>query len=75
MLSNGFSQQEIIDGLKVGKSTVQLVARLLSSYPRCFELIQNRSEKVKRQSGFKNVGGSKLVFKKRVFVKKSDIGR
>ena len=67
---SGFTLDEIIKNLKVGKNTVMNVSRLLEEHPNCFELIERRSEIVDKEyknKRYKTVGGSTKVFKSKVY--------
>lgn len=71
---------EICNLLKVGKGTVQSVARQIEKQPRGFELIEERSKKVEKEykkKQYGEVGDSKLVFKKKVYtgIRRKDIER
>ncbi len=70
LLLSGMPGSEIIDELKVGKGTVNLVEKNLTEYPRCFELILKRQELVDREykeKAYVKVGGPKLIFKKKEY--------
>ena len=69
-ISSGVGIEEISQTLKVGKNTIMHVARLLEEHPDCFSLIERRSEIVEneyRNKRYRMIGGSKLVYKKRVY--------
>ncbi len=69
-LLSGMPGSDIIDELKVGKGTVNLVAKNLIEYPRCFELILKRQELVEREfkeKAYVKIGGPKLIFKKKEY--------
>lgn len=73
-----FKEMTVIEN--VGYSTIAWVARHLERHPRCFELIFKRREKIEKEyqaKKYRKVGGSKLVFKKKVHtgLKRSDIKR
>ena len=66
--------------LKVGKSTVQFVARRRHLYPRGFELIASRGNKVENEyqkRKYKETGGSKLWIKRKEYTgfKRKDVKR
>ncbi len=70
MLVNGFSGEEIMKILTVGRNTVTLVSKHLASYKTGFESIALRNkkvEKVYKEKSIRKVGGSQLVFKKREY--------
>lgn len=72
--------EDIIFALKVGRSTVAHVARNLQDYERCFSLIQARKHKLEKEfseKAYRKVGGSKMVFKKKVYtgITRKDIQR
>jgi uncharacterized protein YerC len=80
MLSSGLSHDEIADEMKVGFTTIAQVARNLEKYPKCFELIGKRLDKVSNEyssKAYMKVGGSKLIHKKRKFTgfSRKDVGR
>ena len=62
--------EEIEKMLKVGKATIASVAKSLDKHPRCFELLKLRRLKVKKNYNSNKtaeIGGSKLVFKKKEY--------
>jgi uncharacterized protein YerC len=70
LLSSGLSHEEIVDELKVGRSTIMQVSRKIDRNPKAFELINQRMEKIERifnAKAYKKVGGPKLIFKKREY--------
>jgi len=70
MIIGGFSGEEIMKLLSVGRNTITLVSKHLSNYPKCFELVNLRSKKVEKtykEKSYKKMGGSQLVFKKRKY--------
>lgn len=80
MLEDGITYKEIADELKVGLSTISLVDKLMRQYPKCYELIKEREEKVERE--FKNKayvrkGGPKMIYKSRHYTgfKRKDVAR
>lgn len=69
-LHSGLTIDEISKLLKVGKNTILHVSRLLDQHPEGFELIERRRkvvEKTYKNNAYKNVGGSGLVFKRKVY--------
>lgn len=66
-LLDGEGHEKICSELKVGKTTIAQVTSKLSKYPKAFELINIRLEKVDseyKKKSRKTSGGSKLIFKK-----------
>lgn len=77
---SGRSIEETGRELKVGKNTVVSIMRNLEEHPQTFELINKRSEKVKKEYSTKKyrlVGGSTLINKRREYTgfKRSDVKR
>lgn len=69
-LREGFTVEEIIRLLKVGKNTIQHVSRLLDQNQDWFDLIERRNEMVEKKyksKKYKTSGGSKMVFKTREY--------
>ena len=67
LINAGLPFREIQDQLKVGQATINIVAKKLIQYPRCFSLIGSREEKVEaeyQKRAYKKVGGSLQVHKK-----------
>ena len=61
MIIWGFSGEEIMKLLSVGRNTITLVSKHLSNYPKCFELVNIRSKKVEKtykEKSYKKMGGS-----------------
>ena len=72
--------KEISQISNVGYSTILWVSRQLVNFPICFELIFKRRKKLDKEyhgKQYKKVGGSQLVFKKKIYtgIKRSDIKR
>lgn len=72
--------REISQISNVGYSTILWVSRQLVNFPVCFELLFRRRVKLQREyraKKFTKVGGSQLVFKKKIYtgIKRSDIKR
>lgn len=66
-LMNGMSPLEVVEKLKVGRSTVAAVDKSLHRYPEAFELINKREEKVEREfekRAWKREGSSLQVAKR-----------
>lgn len=79
-LISGATIEEVVTRLRVGRNTAIHISRRLEKYQECFDLIDKRSkivEKKYQDNKFKKVGGSQLVFKKKVYtgVKRKDIKR
>lgn len=79
-LKMGMTIIEICDILRVGKNTVSSVLRKLEKYPTGFDLIEKRTAKMEKEYGqkkYKEVGGSKLVHKKKEYtgITRKDIKR
>ena len=75
-----FTLEEVRNILKVGRSTLQAVSRRMEMHPKGFELIEVRSKRVEEQyqkKKLREVGGSKLVFKRKEYtgIKRKDIKR
>ena len=71
MLKSGLTYRQIREELKVGVNTIMLVERKMQQNPECFNLILDLKEKVvireKPMKAFQSLGGSKLIFKKRIY--------
>lgn len=68
-IKDGMGFGEIARALKVGKNTIVSVIHNLDRYPSAYELIEKRGKKVEKEYSNKNtktIGGSKLIFKKKV---------
>lgn len=66
----GIGVDEISKILSVGKNTIASVGRALLENPDCFKLIEKRTERVEKEyksKKYKKVGGSQLVFKKKIY--------
>lgn len=79
-LQESLTYKEIMELLKVGKQTVSMVDRKLRSNPDCYKLIGTRENKVReehKRKAYVKVGGSKLIFKKKVYTgfKRKDVKR
>lgn len=79
-LKSGMTIIEISQALKAGNSTVVHISRRIEKYPEGFELIYKRHKKVEEEyekKKYTKVGGSKLVFKKKVYtgITRKDIKR
>lgn len=80
MLAAGKTGEEIKTNLGVGRDTITKVSKHLAKYPAGFELIYERFQKVEKvykDKSYRKVGGSQLVFKKRVYTgfKRKDVKR
>lgn len=72
--------EDIQSLMKVGRSTIAHVSRNILEYEKCFHLIRARSKKLEKEyetKKYRKVGGSKLVFKKKVYtgITRKDIER
>lgn len=70
MIEAGYTHEEIVRDLKVGRTTVALVVKLLDSHPKGYAFVMRRQKKVEREYKSKkerSVGGSKLIFKKKEY--------
>lgn len=70
LLKLGKTYKEIAESLKVGLSTISHVDKMMHDYPRCYELIRVREEKVEREFAKKvqtKSGGSISVFKRKKY--------
>lgn len=70
MLMNGATYDEIMDELKIGRSTIGWVERQVAEHPLAYELFGQREEKVEKEFAFrayKETGGSTKVFKGRTY--------
>lgn len=79
-LKQGMTTREICELYHVGVNTVLSVTRKLEKFEQGFELIEERQKKVELEYGkkkYKKVGGSKLVFKKKIYtgITRKDIQR
>ena len=80
MLRASFIYQEIATELKVGLNTISSVDKMMRQYPRCYELIKEREDKVEREyegKTYESRGGSKMVFKRKAYTgfKRQDVSR
>lgn len=70
MLGSGATYDEIMDELKIGRSTISLVERQLAEHPSAYELIDQRERKVEKEfesQAYRETGGSTKVFKGRAY--------
>lgn len=70
MLMSGATYDEIMDELKIGRSTIGLVERQLTEHPSAYELVDQRGRKVEKEfesQAYKETGGSTKVFKGRTY--------
>ncbi len=80
LIKNNVGYDEIARKLNVGKNTILSVIKSLDKYPDAFDMIEARRIKVENEYGknkFINTGGSKLVFKKKVYsgFRRKNVGR
>ena len=71
LIKQGVLYRQIAKELKVGLTTVLLVARKLDQNPTGYELIMDREEKVEkeyRRKAYEKTGGSKTIYKKKVYM-------
>lgn len=79
-IRTGMGLDEIVDTLKVGKSTIMYVMRKLDQNPRFIDLILARQKKVESEYSkrrYRLIGSSYQVFKKKEYTgfKRKDVGR
>lgn len=70
MMLSGFSGEEIMSFLHVGRNSITLVSKHLDKYSKCFELIKIREKKVDdiyKEKSYKKTGGSKVIHKKKTY--------
>ncbi len=70
MIKQGMQYRQITEELKVGLTTVMLVARKLDESPDGYELIMDREgnvEKEYKKKVYKEVGGSKVIHKQKIY--------
>jgi len=70
LIKEGMQYRQIAKDLKVGLTTVMLVARKLDENPDGYELIMNREDKVEKEyhsRAYRKLGGSKVIFKKKEY--------
>lgn len=80
LLTAGYGIDEITRILKVGKTTIASVSKNLEEKPNCFKLLVRRNAQVEQEykkKAFRYVGGSKKVFKTKVYTgfKRKDVKR
>jgi len=66
----GMTIEEIERNLKVGRTTITLVGRLLSEHPECYQLLNERKKKVEvefKNKAYRSTGGSKLWIKRKEY--------
>ena len=71
LIKQGVLYRQIAKELKVGLTTVLLVARKLDQDPTGYELIMDREEKVEkeyRRKVYEKTGASKMIYKKKVYM-------
>lgn len=79
-IKEGYKWEEISRLLKVGRTTIWSVIRNLEMFPRCFELLEIRKNKVDKEyhnRKYRAVGGSTKVFKTREYTgfRRKDVER
>lgn len=70
LIREDMQYREIAKTLKVGLTTVMLVVDKIQKYPRCFNLIMTREDKVKnvyKSRAYRKTGGSKFIFGKKIY--------
>lgn len=70
LIKSNVGYDEIARNLNVGKNTILSVVKSLDKYPGAFEMIEARRIKVENvysKNKYVNTGGSKLVFKKKIY--------
>ncbi len=80
MIEAGYTQEEIVRDMKVGKTTVSLVSRLLEAHPKGYVFVVRRRKKVEEEyskNKQKSVGGSELIYKKKEYTgfRRKDVKR
>ncbi len=80
LLKSNLTIQEIVNLLKVGNNTIMTVARSLETHEAGFKLLEQRKKRVEneyQQKKYKFIGGSKKVFKEKVYTgfKRKDVKR
>lgn len=69
-LNQDYGEEETSALLKVGKATINAIARKIEEFPECFELLQARRTKVESEyqdKSHRRTGGSLQVFKPLVY--------
>lgn len=79
-IRTGMGLDEIVDTLKVGKSTIMYVMRKLDQNPKFIDLILARQKRVESEYSkrrYRLIGSSYQVFKKKEYTgfKRKDVGR
>ncbi|MEX0587269.1 MAG: Trp family transcriptional regulator [Patescibacteria group bacterium] len=70
MLATGATYEEVMDSLKIGRSTISFVERGLADHPSAFKLVNDRQMKVEEEfksRAYRKSGGPKKVFKSIVY--------
>ncbi len=80
LLKSNLTIEEIVSLLKVGNNTVMAVARSLETHEAGFKLLEQRKKRVENEyqrKKHKSIGGSKKVFKEKVYTgfKRKDVKR
>lgn len=66
----GMTTEDIVQNLKVGRTTIVLVGKQLAEHPECYELIKFRRNKIEKEfksKSYRQVGGSTLIYKKKEY--------
>lgn len=66
----GMTTEDIERNLKVGRTTIVLVGKLLYEHPECFEILGTRKKKVEvefKSKAYRSAGGSKLWIKRKEY--------
>lgn len=79
-IKSGLGFDQITRMLKVGKNTIASVIKNLEKYPNFLELIEIRSQKVRKEyqdKSYRMRGGSQLIFKQKEYTgfKRKDVKR
>lgn len=70
LIKDGMGYDEIVNTLKVGKNTIISIIRSLDQHPVAFKLIEKRRQKVEKvyqKNNLIKLGGSQLIFKKKIY--------
>lgn len=79
-IREGYKWEDISKFLKVGKNTILSVVRNLEQFPKCFELLERRKEKIEKEynkNKYEFMGGSTKIFKTKRYTgfKRKDVRR
>ncbi|MFV1916975.1 MAG: Trp family transcriptional regulator [Patescibacteria group bacterium] len=80
MLKEGYTYALIKGELKVGPPTITLVEKKMNQHPLGFDLINKREDRVEKEykrKAYEKKGGSKMVFKRKVYTgfRRKDVER